>query len=204
MSAKRTVHPFWRAVRDAGTHTKLLQVDRNILVDRIVQVTETISTTGTAAPATEDVRRTLVVGIIAQVELALRHIRCARSEQLVRTGVSMTHLHVIWQLEDHGGILPMGRLADLLGVSMSNATGLIDRMEERGLVERVRPPDDRRVVHVRPTPAGLESARAFELLKTDTVERVLDRLDEAQLNRLVGAIDDIRLALDAEFTAAHA
>jgi DNA-binding MarR family transcriptional regulator len=151
-----------------------------------------------------DVRRALVVGIISQVALALRHIRCARSEQLVRTGVSMTHLHVIWQLEDHGGTLPMGRLADLLGVSMSNVTGLIDRMEERGLVERVRPSDDRRVVHVRPTPAGLESARAFELLKTDMIERVLDRLDDTQLNRIVGAIEDVRSALDAEFAAAHA
>lgn len=151
-----------------------------------------------------DGRRELVVGIISQLELALRHIRCARSEQLVRAGVSMTHLHVIWQLEDHGGSLPMGRLADLLGVSMSNVTGLVDRMEERGLVERVRPADDRRVVHVRPTPAGLESARAFELIKTDTIKRVLDRLTETQLTRLVRAIEDLRLALGSEFAAAHA
>ena len=59
--------------------------------------------------------------------------------------VSMTHLHILSML-DHHGELPMSRLADLLDVSLSNATGLIDRMEERGLVERVRDPDDRRVV----------------------------------------------------------
>jgi DNA-binding MarR family transcriptional regulator len=172
----------------------------------IFHVTETVSATLAAIAGADatvagpaDGRRALVVGIISQLELALRHIRCSRSEQLVRSGVSMTHLHVIWQLEDHGGSLTMGRLADLLGVSMSNVTGLVDRMEERGLVERLRPSDDRRVVHVRPTTAGLESARAFELIKTETIERVLDRLDATQLTRLLRAIDDVRGALGAEF-----
>ncbi len=167
-------------------------------------MTGIVDPAGTVRPGARGERRELVVGIISQVELALRHIRCARSEQLVRTGVSMTQLHVIWQLEDRGGILPMGRLADLLGVSMSNATGLIDRMEERGLVERVRPVDDRRVVHVRPTAAGTEAARAFELLKTDMLERVLDRLDDTQLRRLVRAIDDVRGAMAAELAQAQA
>ena len=44
--------------------------------------------------------------------------------------------------------MPMSRLAEMLDVSLSNATGLIDRMEERGFVERIRVPDDRRVVLV--------------------------------------------------------
>lgn len=177
----------------------------------IFRVTQTVDAASTGAPTvgpdgettSAEGRRALVVAIISQLELALRHIRCARSEQLVRTGVSMTHLHVIWLLEDNGGSLPMGRVADLLGVSMSNVTGLIDRMEERGLAERIRPSDDRRVVHVRPTRAGRESARAFELLKTETIERALDRLDGTQLARLVRAIDDVRGALGTELTATH-
>jgi len=84
----------------------------------------------------------------------------------------------------------MGRLADLLGISMSNATGLIDRMEERGLIERIRPADDRRSVHVRPTPAARRAAEAMELMKTETNEAVLDRLDERQLERLPPGLSD--------------
>jgi DNA-binding MarR family transcriptional regulator len=56
----------------------------------------------------------------------------------------MTHLHVLRPLRHHGA-MPLGRLADLLGRSMSSTTGIVDRMEERRFVERVRVPDDRRV-----------------------------------------------------------
>ena len=56
----------------------------------------------------------------------------------------------------------MSRLAELLDVSLSNATGIVDRMEERGLVERVRVPDDRRVVLVRIGPQ-----RASDALRRD-------------------------------------
>ncbi len=47
----------------------------------------------------------------------------------------MAQLHILCILHGHGQ-MPMSRLADVLDVSLSNATGLIDRMEERGFVER--------------------------------------------------------------------
>ena len=58
-----------------------------------------------------------------------------RAGRLVQAGVSMTPdpRHVAAPAP---GELTMSRLAELLDVSLSNATGLIDRMEERGLVER--------------------------------------------------------------------
>ena len=56
----------------------------------------------------------------------------------------MTQLHILYMLDRHGE-MPMSRLAEVLDVSLSNATGLIDRIEERGFIERIRvaggPPD---------------------------------------------------------------
>ena len=92
--------------------------------------------------------------------------------------------------------VPADALADLLGVSVSNATGLIDRMEERGLIERVRPADDRRSVHVRPTPTAVRAAEAMELMHTETNETVLDRLDDEQLDRLAAGLTDWIEALE--------
>jgi DNA-binding MarR family transcriptional regulator len=109
----------------------------------------------------------------------------------------MTHLYVLWQLEEHGESA-MSRLADLLGVSVSNLTGLVDRMEERGLVERLRPADDRRIVRIRPTTHGLEVARTIEVLRADLVEAVIARLDDGQLERLARTVADIRGVLVAE------
>ena len=50
--------------------------------------------------------------------------------------------------------LPMTELAAALGCDNSNVTGLIDRLEARGLVSRQPSPLDRRVKHVVLTPAG--------------------------------------------------
>jgi MarR family transcriptional regulator, organic hydroperoxide resistance regulator len=50
--------------------------------------------------------------------------------------------------------IPMSELARLLACDNSNVTGLIDRLEERGLVERRAAEHDRRVKLVALTPAG--------------------------------------------------
>ena len=48
----------------------------------------------------------------------------------------------------------MRELAHKLGGSFSNATVLVDRLVDRGLVERLADPQDRRVVLVRTTEGG--------------------------------------------------
>lgn len=163
-----------------------------------------VDQSGTRTPGSTTAHDALVRGVVAQVESSLHHLRCAAVERLVRLGVTMTHLQILSHLEDHGEI-GMGRIADLIGVSMSNASGLIDRMEERGLVERVRLTDDRRVVHVRTTPLGLEMLNESEILRADLMTRILDRLDDQQLKRLARTVDDLRAALQAEpaVTGAH-
>src|SRR2546422_4528318 len=48
----------------------------------------------------------------------------------------------------------MGRLAETLACDASNMTGLVDRLESRGLVRRCPSPEDRRVKVLELTPAG--------------------------------------------------
>jgi DNA-binding MarR family transcriptional regulator len=124
--------------------------------------------------------------------------RCAGTGRLVKAGVSMTHMHVMWLLQHHGD-LPMSRMAELLDVSDSNATGIVDRMEERGLVERIRVPGDRRVVFVRIADGGLRALDQVEAVKQDRLQAILAHLDERQLGRVATALDDIRGAVIAEF-----
>src|SRR5947209_3367382 len=50
--------------------------------------------------------------------------------------------------------LPMRELADLLACDSSNVTGLVDRLEARGLVARKPSSEDRRVKHVVLTATG--------------------------------------------------
>jgi DNA-binding MarR family transcriptional regulator len=140
--------------------------------------------------------------IVDQVHAMIGSLRCAGTGRMVKAGISMTHLHILWVLEHHGD-LTMSRLADLLDVSVSNATGLIDRMEERGLVERVRVPSDRRVVLVRPSADGNRIRDEIETLKQDRMRSILARLDSAQQARVLAALEDLRGAVAAEVGTDH-
>jgi DNA-binding MarR family transcriptional regulator len=51
---------------------------------------------------------------------------------------------------------PMNRLAVAMRCEPSNVTGLVDKLERRGLVERRPDPADRRVKLIGPTPDGAE------------------------------------------------
>ncbi len=144
----------------------------------------------------------LLDAIVGDLHGMIGSLRCAGTGRMVKAGISMTHLHILWVLEHHGD-LPMSRLADLLDVSLSNATGLIDRMEERGLVERSRVPDDRRVVIIRASAKGVRIRDEIEALKQDRMRSIVGRLDPGQLARLRAAIGDLRGAVVDEIGTDH-
>lgn len=85
----------------------------------------------------------------------------------LRGSLSLVHLHVLTILE--AGPLTMGRLAEGLAVSVASATGIVDRMEDRKLIQRRSDPDDRRVVLVYPTRRG---SRVFDALARERRARL--------------------------------
>ena len=79
--------------------------------------------------------------------LALRfmdQIKVAIREVGDEVGLSLAQLDVLRQLYAHGPT-PMRRLAEIMYCEASNLTGLVDKLEARGLVERQADPADRRV-----------------------------------------------------------
>src|SRR6188474_3001703 len=67
--------------------------------------------------------------------------------------LSPIQCHVLHLIEP-GRPVPMGRLAETLSCDASNVTGLIDRLESRGLVRRRSSTRDRRVKVLQLTPTG--------------------------------------------------
>ena len=67
--------------------------------------------------------------------------------------LSPAQCHVLHLIEPDR-LIPMGRLAAALACDASNVTGLVDRLESRGLVRRQPSAEDRRVKALELTPAG--------------------------------------------------
>ena len=68
--------------------------------------------------------------------------------------LSPAQCHVLHLIEP-GKPIPMGRLAETLACDASNVTGLVDRLESRGLVKRQACTADRRQKVLDLTPAGI-------------------------------------------------
>lgn len=71
-------------------------------------------------------------------------------------------------------------------------TRLLDRLEEKGLVERERHPEDRRVVLCSITDRGLELLEALEEPVREATEGVLRELDDAEVARLSELLARVR------------
>ncbi len=90
--------------------------------------------------------------------------------------------------------LPMRRIAQKLKCEPSNITGIVDRLEARGLVERRPDPADRRVKLAVPTAEGRETARRLRE-SLDFAREPLGELTEAErtvlrdlLKRMLGEV----------------
>ena len=70
-------------------------------------------------------------------------------------GLTPGHMKALMVLQP-GELRPMGALAEAMGCDASTCTWLVDRLEERGLVERRPSTKDRRVKAVVLTSAGVD------------------------------------------------
>lgn len=79
--------------------------------------------------------------------------------------------------------MPMGELASALSCDASNVTGLVDRLESRGLLQRSASADDRRVKVLSLTPLGARLRSAL-LERITAAPPTLGRLSEADQRAL--------------------
>ena len=106
---------------------------------------------------------------------------------------SLIHLNVLTLL-DAEGPMSMSRLAEALDVSVASTTGIVDRMEKRGLVERRHDLADRRVVLVHPAERGLQVFVEIDKRRRLGLELLLKRLSDDELAGLLAGHRALRVA----------
>jgi MarR family transcriptional regulator, organic hydroperoxide resistance regulator len=97
--------------------------------------------------------------------------------------LSPAQCHVLHLIEP-GRPIPMGQLAETLACDASNVTGLVDRLESRGLVRRRASEEDRRVKVLELTPTGAR-LRTLLIDRMTAPPATLRRLSVAEQRSLV-------------------
>lgn len=82
-------------------------------------------------------------------------------------------------------------------LSASTVVGILDRLEEKGLIQRQRSQEDRRLVQVRATPAGVELAGRAPSPLQQTLAKALNGLPELEQATIALALERVVTLMEA-------
>ncbi|HEY5521195.1 MAG TPA: MarR family transcriptional regulator [Candidatus Limnocylindrales bacterium] len=98
--------------------------------------------------------------------------------------LSLVHLNVLMLLRARGP-LTMTHLAELIDVSVASATGIVDRMEKKGVIVRRRSEEDRRVVEVLVNESGELIFSSMQAERQVRLNQLLAEIKDADLAALL-------------------
>ncbi len=127
---------------------------------------------------------------IARTAAQLEHSTAAALRPHGLTPTQFNALRILRGAEPEG--LSRNEVRDRLIARVPDATRLLDRLREMGLVVREREGEDRRFVRTRITPAGLERLRPLDDITERLHQRQLGHLGERKLRRLVELLAEAR------------
>lgn len=114
-------------------------------------------------------------------------------------GLSVPQLLIIGWLAA-GGRRRISEIATRLGVSLSAATGLADRLVKAGLAVRQRSQEDRRVVWLEITDDGRKLFERSRERRRHYLDRVFSVIDDEELKTIMNIVDKVAISLRKEPT----
>jgi len=139
-------------------------------------------------------------GVSREVLVALRRIMRAidlHSRHLMQKyGVSGPQLVILQELS-HFGEVPIGTLAGAVSLSQATVTGIMDRLEKRGLVERRRDEDDKRRVLVAVTSDGKRLLLAAPPPLQESFVREFSRIADWEQSLILSSLQRVVSMMEA-------
>jgi DNA-binding MarR family transcriptional regulator len=110
-------------------------------------------------------------------------------------GLTPSQYNVLRILRGEGKPLPILEIASRTITVVPGITGLIDRLEQGGFVNRLRCDKDRRVIYVALTDQATTALAALDEPLDGLHHQLLENLSQAELKEVIGLMDKIRAHL---------
>ena len=121
-------------------------------------------------------------------QLQIRFARLLREYGLT----SPTQYNILRILRGEGKPLPILEIASRTISVVPGITGLIDRLEQAGFVNRLRCANDRRVIHVALTDQGTKTLADLDEPLLALHRKLTGHLSQGDLKRLIGLLEKLR------------
>lgn len=125
--------------------------------------------------------------ILGQVEGAFRELLPRAHQELLDLDLTAPQLKVVLLLYLNGSAR-MSELAASLGVTLATASGIVDRLVDRDILERENSREDRRVVVCRLSEKGQQLTDRLYTSGRERARQLLMGLDREKLSRIDEAL----------------
>ena len=136
----------------------------------------------------------LTARFLTVAESLNRQVQLHRLDAWEQLDLTIPQLKTLILLE-RAGSLRMGSISTYLGRALSATTTVVDRLVEKGLVDRSTDPEDRRVVLCRLTDLGHDRIVRFWRIGEERVKGVVDFLEPGQLEAVVRGLEFLQDAI---------
>lgn len=111
--------------------------------------------------------------------------------------ISAAQLNCILTLHEYGS-LPPSKIADHMMVKSSTVTGVVDRLERKGLAKRIRNSPDRRVITIQLTQAGKKLAQNAPPPIQQKIIDGLKKIEKIKKEQIVRSLNILTGMLDVQ------
>ena len=120
------------------------------------------------------------------------------SKQLVKTAsVTGPQLRLLQLIQNTPGAT-LRELADAMSLSQATVTSIMDRLESRQLLVRVRSASDKRKIHPQLTDSGRQLLATAPAPLQDSFVRKFDQLQQWEQHMIIAALQRVAEMMDAE------
>lgn len=136
------------------------------------------------------------------LRLWLRLLTCSTEiEKLIRNNLvrefssTLPRFDILSALDRNPDGLTMTNLSTLLMVSNGNVTGLVDRLSQEGLIERVALEHDRRTSKVTMTPMGKRAFRDMASRHEEWLDDMFEKVSNEEMDELLDLLNRVRVSV---------
>lgn len=121
-----------------------------------------------------------------------------RSRQLEKSvGLTVPQLIVLKEVAE-AGEAPIGRIAARVSLSQATVTTIVDRLEQRGAIQRQRAESDRRKVFVTLTAVGSELIERSPTILQEEFLSAFERLAQWEQTQMLATLQRVAAMMKAE------
>jgi MarR family transcriptional regulator, 2-MHQ and catechol-resistance regulon repressor len=117
----------------------------------------------------------------------------AVDRNLEPVGMRIQEMRLLFTLNNLGAV-PMSVLAEEQVTTQASITGIVDDLEERGLVERIRSTEDRRVINVGITKKGKDALEKGLDSHREFIDKIMSVLTDREAEELSFVMNKLREA----------